>query len=267
MVKAKASSLKASAPKTMWQRCCAGYRATKNYLDSPGILPWVLNILLAFLIIKFIVFPALSLVFGSALPVVAVMSGSMEHRADGDGVVCGRVVGDAYTGSLDAYWNMCGGWYEERGITQDQFAAFPIKRGFNKGDIMVILGPSRGAIEVGDTIVFQSREAYPIIHRVVGVTEADGARVYQTKGDHNPDQIVSYFVVDARGAASVCHKNGVPVRCSEGSLVTKATPGATAVLDETMVKQDAIIGRAIVRIPFLGWIKIWFSDAVNAIMR
>lgn len=230
-------------------------------------MPWILNILLAFLIIKFLVFPALSLIFGSALPVVAVMSGSMDHRADDSGVVCGRVAGDAYSGSLDAYWNQCGGWYEERGIALEQFAAFPLKRGFNKGDIMVILGPSRGAIEVGDTIVFQSRESYPIIHRVVAVMSTPKGVVYGTKGDHNPAQIASYFVVDVRGAASACHKNSVPVRCSDGSLVTRTTPGAIALLDETMVQHEAVIGRAIVRIPWLGWIKIWFSDAVNAIVR
>lgn len=216
---------------TAWQRVRSWYRSAKGYLDSPGILPWILNILLAFLIIKFVVFPALSLIFGSALPVVAVMSGSMEHRAGADGVVCGRVVGESYSGSLDAYWNTCGGWYEERGIDFATFSSFPLKRGFNKGDIMVILGPSRGVIEVGDTIVFQSREPYPIIHRVIAVTETAAGPVYSTKGDHNPIQIVTY------------------------------------ILDETAVPHDAVIGRAIVRIPWLGWIKIWFSDAVNAILR
>jgi signal peptidase I len=252
---------------TLWQRCGVWYRVTKQYLDSPGILPWLLNILLAFLIIKFIVFPALSLIFGSALPVVAVMSGSMDHRADADDTICGRAVGEAYSGSLDAYWNMCGGWYEERGITFEQFAAFPLKRGFHKGDIMVILGPSRGMIAVGDTIVFQSREAYPIIHRVVAVTSTPEGMVYGTKGDHNSDQIVSYFAVDGRGFVSPCHKNGVPSSCSDGEQVRPTTPGAIAILDETQVPHEAVIGRAIVRIPWLGWIKIWFSDAINAIVR
>jgi signal peptidase I len=227
------------------------------------VLPWVLSVLLAFLIIKFLVFPTLGLLFGSELPLVAVMSGSMEHDPNSDGLVCGRVAPPSYRGSLDDFWSLCGEWYESRGIIREQWDEFPLRRGFDKGDIMLLVGPTRGTVERGDIIVFHSREAHPIIHRVIERSTTPEGVLFQTKGDHNPDQIVVYVVADSLGRVSPCHSGGVPVPCAAGSPVRRDVPGAFAVLDEMAVSEDALIGRAVLRIPWLGWIKIGFSEAVS----
>jgi signal peptidase I len=237
-------------------------RAAKAYLDGPGVLPWVLNVLLAFVLIKFVLFPGLGLAFGSELPVVAVMSGSMEHEADAAGMVCGRPVPASYDASFNAFWDLCGDWYASRGIDRAAFEGFTLHRGFDKGDIMVILGPGRGSIDVGDVIVFRSREPYPIIHRVVAIDRSGEGVTYQTKGDHNPAQIVTYVVTDGRGLVAACHREGAPVRCSEGLPVTRETPGAIPILDETRVKGEDVIGHAVLRIPWLGWVRIWATDAL-----
>jgi len=141
-----------------------------------------------------------------------------------------KMCGNAYDGkkhfNLDEYWQECGGWYEEVEIAKDEFLNFPFKNGFNKGDIMILVGKDIKEIEVGETIVFRSSRKDPIIHRVVKKNE-DGEIVLQTKGDNNED-----------------------------SIKNKA-------LDETNLKEDVIIGKAVIRVPLLGYIKILFVDYVG----
>ena len=50
--------------------------------EDDSVLSWIVNIILAFVLIKFIVYPGLGLVFGTDFPVVAVVSGSMEHEGN-----------------------------------------------------------------------------------------------------------------------------------------------------------------------------------------
>ena len=48
--------------------------------EDDSIWSWMLNIILAFVLIKFIVYPGLGLLLGTSYPVVAVVSESMEHN-------------------------------------------------------------------------------------------------------------------------------------------------------------------------------------------
>ena len=183
--------------------------------NDDSVLSWIANIALAFILIKFIVYPALGFLLQTTHPVVAVVSESMEHR-----------------GGFDAWWENSRVWYTSNGISKDSFEGFPMKNGFNKGDIMVLKGKSPKDIKVGDIIVFWSQRKDPIIHRVVKKWNGDGRYRFQTKGDNyrtNPSSIKSPF------------------------------------LDETDVVQEQIVGNAILRIPFLGYVKIWFVDLLNLI--
>ncbi len=180
--------------------------------ESDSWWSWPVNLLLAFILIKFIVYPGLGFIFGTAFPVVAVVSGSMEH----DGSFSDWWLSSAYCSASCSQED----WYAGYGITEEQFKEFSFKNGFNKGDIMVLKGVEPKNIKIGDVLVFQS--AYgnePIIHRVVAIfgDETTGF-VYQTKGDHNGDS---------------------------GNI-------------DKEIQQDAVYGKAIFRIPFLGWIKIAF---------
>ena len=47
--------------------------------NGEGILSWVTCFVLAYVLIKFAVYPLLGIVFGTQFPIVAVVSGSMEH--------------------------------------------------------------------------------------------------------------------------------------------------------------------------------------------
>lgn len=193
------------------------------YDDS--LLSWMVNVLLAFLIVKFIFYPGLSLIVGTPLPLVAVTSPSMEHRASTDNAIprmCGNTVEETGFFNLEEWWSVCGQWYEENtNISFQDFEEFPLSNGFNKGDIILLRGPS--SIEIGDVVVFQARKKYPIIHRVINTSDD---RIV-TKGDNNPGLI----------------------KDSE--------------LDEENVQREVVIGKAYAKIPYLGYVKIWFTAFVE----
>ena len=246
-----------------WSQLKTGWKQARKFLAEDTVLSWIANLLIAFVIIKFIVYPGLGLLLGTSLPVVAVVSSSMDHSAI-NAEICGQQVIDSYSGSLDQFWDVCGGWYEQKGITKEQFQAFSFKNGFKKGDIMVLVGTKRSNLKLGDILVFQTSQSYPIIHRIINLSDqSDGSGLYQTKGDHNSAQIQQYVLFDEFGKASACQSNGLAAPCFVGSPVTMNTPGAVRVIDESHITKEQVIGKAVIKIPWFGWIKIWFTDIVQ----
>ncbi len=127
---------------------------------------WIISIIFLFILIKLIIFPSLSFVTGTELPLAIVESCSMYHGE-----------------SFDSWWEIQGNWYEDKEITKQQFEKFPLKNGFSKGHIFFVLGTKKQDLKIGDTIIFISGNANrPIIHRVVSLDPL------QTKGDHNNAQ-------------------------------------------------------------------------------
>jgi len=180
--------------------------------EDNSIWSWIANVVIAFILIKFIVYPGLGLLLTTSHPVVAVVSESMEHNM-----------------KFDGWWEKNKDWYMENGINKEDFNTFSFKNGFNKGDIMFLVGKDAENVEIGDTIVFRSSRKDPIIHRVVKKFDDNGI-YFQTKGDNNEDSI----------------KNDK--------------------LDETNLGEDVIIGKAAFRIPLLGYIKIWFVEIIEIIL-
>ena len=124
---------------------------------SDSLISWVISFILAFLIVKYVIYVGLGLLFGTGFPIVAVVSGSMEH----DGL------------DFDSWWNENSKWYESNDISLEMFNEFDFKRGFNKGDIMVLFGVEAKNINKGDILVFEANSKYPVIHRVVKVWSED----------------------------------------------------------------------------------------------
>ena len=181
--------------------------------EDNSIWSWIANIILAFVLIKFIVYPGLGLMLQTSHPVVAVVSESMEHNSN-----------------FDDWWNKASKWYIDNGVKKEDFNTFPLKKGFDKGDIMVLKGKKAENIKIGDVVVFWSAKKDPIIHRVVKKWQEDNIYYFQTKGDNyitNPVSIKSSF------------------------------------LDETKISEEQIVGNAVARIPLLGYIKIWFVELLN----
>lgn len=196
---------------------------TKKFFDwlwnSDSIWSWIISLILAFIIVRFIFFPLLSLAFAASLPLVVVESGSMHHP--------GNFIGNSLglQGSFETWWQQSGAWYEGRNITKQEAKSWPLRTGLEKGDIVVVMG--YGKPKIGDIIVFEANQAHPVIHRVINKSVINGKTVYSTKGDNNPDQLYS----------------------------------------EKQISEEAIIGKAVIRIPKLGWLKLVFVEIINSFRR
>ena len=141
------------------------------FWEEDSLLSWIVNIIVAFLLIKGVIYPGLGLILQTSHPVVAVISQSMEHD-----------------GSFDDWWLSQQSWYEEKGITKEAFMEYDFKNGFNRGDIMLLKGLKKNEAKVGDIIVYNSYiRKEPIIHRIVKAERGGGYEYYSTKGDHNKE--------------------------------------------------------------------------------
>ncbi len=186
--------------------------------EDESIWSLLVNAIIAFVLIKYLIYPGLGFILATNLPIVAVVSGSMEHD-----------------GSFDEWWmssarcnaKVCTQeeWYQRHEITKAEFKEYAFRNGFNKGDIMILKGTEAKNINTGDVIVFQADRPDPIIHRVVKITNTGGSRVFYTKGDHNIDM---------------------------GDI-------------DQEIQENEVLGKAIFRIPLLGWIKILFMYIISPI--
>lgn len=100
----------------------------------------------------------MSLVTGTALPLAIVESCSMYHE--------GNILSN-----FNDWFQKHEIKYENIRINQTEFSDFPLRKGFNKGDILLITRANPEKIEVGDIIIFQSDLKNPIIHRIISIKE------------------------------------------------------------------------------------------------
>lgn len=169
-----------------------------KFLKKDTFASLVVSLILAFLFIKFVFFPALSLVTGTSLPLVIVESCSMHHQEDG--------FEKTFTSPI----------YEGLGIKLEDTINWPFQNGFSKGDVIFVVGADN--IEIGDVIIFNGGSRYPLIHRVISIEDT-----YSTKGDNyktNSDQL----------------------------------------LVEKRIEKDQIVGKALLKVPAAGWLKLIFFE-------
>ena len=191
-----------------------------NWLwHSDSILSWVVSLVLAFIVVKFIFFPLLSFTLATSLPLVVVESSSMEHPSAG---FMGNVI--RTQNSFDSWWNNKGSWYEKKGLEKQEAESWPLRTGFDKGDIMLVSGRGKDP-EVGDVIIFEANQKHPLIHRIVSVDPKTG--VIETKGDNNAGQL---------------------------SI-------------EKSIAEDAVIGKAVIKVPKLGWLKLFFVETFETFSK
>ncbi len=179
--------------------------------EEDSVWSWLANIAIAFVLIKFIVYPGLGFILSTTHPIVAVVSSSMEHP-----------------GSFESWWKQHEEFYKEYEINEKEFKTYIFSNGFNKGDIIVLKGIEPKNIKIGEVIVFDAGKSDPIIHRVIRGWKENNVYYFQTKGDNN----------------------------------ARSLPGI-----ETRVREDKIIGRAVFRVPLLGYIKIWFVQLLQLFSR
>jgi hypothetical protein len=170
-----------------------------KFLKKDNWASFGVTLLIAFIVIKFIFFPGLSLISGTSLPIVIVESCSMYHHEEG--------FENTFTSPI----------YEKYGISLGDTRWWDFPNGFSKGDLIFAVGAKN--IKVGDVIIFHGGSTNPLIHRVVKVGET-----YSTKGDNyktNSQQLTS----------------------------------------ELNIREEQIIGKALFKIPMVGWIKLIFFES------
>ncbi|RMD66637.1 S26 family signal peptidase [Candidatus Pacearchaeota archaeon] len=122
--------------------------------------------------------------------------------------------------SFDAWWDFNNFWYVKHNISKKDFEKFPFKNGLNKGDVIFVWG--RSPVKQGDVIIFKpnpnSIARNPIIHRVISLSPL------ATKGDNNQIQLVP------------------------GNNINS--------IDETHISEEQVMGKAVLRIPYIGWLKL-----------
>lgn len=169
---------------------------------------WFISIVFLFIVIKFIFFPILSLMTGTILPLAIVESCSMYHK------------GDMFS-SFDSWWEKHEEKYTPLNISKEEFKKLIFRNGFNKGDILFIVGANPDKIKIGDVLIFDGSSRNPLIHRVVGIKEENSKKIFTTMGDNN------WGTLDV----------------------------------EKEIQENQIIGKASSRlVPLVGWIKLIFFE-------
>jgi len=195
--------------------------------NSTSVYSLIFDLIVIFVLIKFIAYPVIGVAFQTSHPIVAVVSGSMEHHPDKYGI-CGvtdPIQLENYIENYTNWWEYCGYWYLKDNISKSEFKSFSISSGLNIGDIVFLHGMPAKDIKVGDIIVFNSqRLGEPIIHRVVKKSIINGSYFFQTKGDNNPASIANV---------------------------------------EFNIPAKEIVGVAAFKIPYLGYVKVLSMDFVN----
>lgn len=172
---------------------------------------WAFSILFIFIFIRLIFFPGLSLITGTSLPLAIVESCSMYHE--------GNLLSD-----FDSWWDRHEDKYLDLNINKSQFEEFSMVKGFNKGDILFVIGANPDKLELGDVVIFNANQRNPIIHRIIEINEPSngiGTRTFSTIGDNNDGQITF----------------------------------------ERNIQENQLVGKASFRaLPYLGWVKLVFYE-------
>lgn len=175
-----------------------------EFLKEDSWQSFIVSLFIIIILIRFILFPLLSFITASPLPLVLVESCSMYHHD-----------------SFDEWWEINSEKYSPLGISKEDFEKFQLNHGLNKGDIVILW--NHGNYEIGDIAVFTPSEEFnlphPIIHRIVETNED----FFSTLGD-----------------------NG------------RTNPGQAGF--EKNIPQEAVLGKAVGRIPYVGWIKLIFFE-------
>jgi len=188
-----------------WNKTKIYSKKVLAFLKEDSWSSFFVNLVIAFLIIKFIFFPLISLVMGSTMPLVIVESCSMYHSLSMEEVMKNQI-------------------YSSFNLTYEDSKSWKFNHGLSKGDIILVSRANN--VKVGDVIIFRGGSTNPIIHRVISTNPL------QTKGDHNAAQLSS-------------GNNAIGV-------------------DETNIKEEQLVGKAVFRIPFLGWVKLVFFEFMRS---
>jgi len=125
-----------------------------------------------------------------------------------------------HEGNLSEWWAIHSDWYEKNDIDLFEIEDYWNFKNGLNKGDIIIIKGSKD-YKKGEIIIFKIQEKNtPIIHRIVDTERLDGKLTYSTKGDHNDGQL----------------------------------------LQELIITKEQVVGKAIGRIPGVGWIKLFFVE-------
>ena len=124
----------------------------------------------------------------------------------------------------------------------------------NPGDIVFIRG--RDSYEPGDIVVFSGWIDTPIIHRIVARVDLSGEEPIIDRWQ-DFDELDDETLIE-RGRETDPHETVYYV--TKGDNNPKCDQCSTG---EPLVTEDEIYGRSILRIPYLGWVKLTFTELIR----
>jgi signal peptidase I len=154
--------------------------------NEESVISYVVFIAVAFIVLKFLVFPAVLMVTGYS-DIAAVVSESMYHGGS----------------QINYSFN---DWLEFNGYNMSKVSEWPFQDGLNVGDVILVKKVPAEQIKTGDIVLFYAPQGQ-IIHRVIKTRQVDNSTFYTTKGDAN--------------VASLTVEKDIPYNEIKGKLIAK----------------------------------------------
>ncbi|MEM1535664.1 MAG: signal peptidase I [Candidatus Pacearchaeota archaeon] len=128
-----------------------------------------------------------------------------------------------HEGNFEKWFSLHGSWYEKNNITKQEILDYWPYLNGLNKGDIIVLKGSK-EYKKGEIIVFRAEgKKTPIIHRIVSIKNESNKTIYSTKGDRNDGQL----------------------------------------LEEIAITKEQIVGKAIARVPALGWIKLFFVEILK----
>ena len=213
-----------------------------NWLwNSDSWFSYVIFLILVFIIIKFIFLPGLGLIFGTSLPMAIVESSSMDHHSleyclkAEQYTKDGRLFVQCTQWSIENY-DICGKKFlESKYLNFDEYwqtcGNWYENKSISKEQFSNF--KFKNGFRKGDIIIIFGKKAINVGDVIIFDAGRNNPLIHriisqsplQTKGDHNNEQLT----------------------------------------EEKSINSDQIVGVAVARIPYLGWLKLYFVEIINKI--
>lgn len=215
------------------------------------------------------------LIFGAQMlvPLVAVTSQSMLHHSGQDS------------------WRT---WLMNEGIPSEKIETFPLKSGFDRGDMILVKTPDgKGEIlgvefptlfsttKLGDVVIYNRDKEHgrgePIIHRVVGIVRVKNFTVTGTEGtlecltEEDFEKKYIPWVVNCLNGKKCPYwqfpqegdLNFYLTKGDNNPQVDQCGSGAIAY----PVNEEQLSARGWIRIPYVGWLKLILNEVLKLFLR
>ena len=237
-----------------------------------SLLSWVAFVLVATILIKFVFYPLIGLIFQTSLPIVAVVSSSMDHN-----------------GNFDSWWNsqaVCGKEFCDYNLIyyRNIIPKEIFKPNMNKAEMLLTYTEKA---EFGDFIVFFDKNKDIVCKKEIcnqnlfyfsyNISK-ENFREFRFKNGFNKGdmlvltgikpkniQIGDVVVYDGNYKGPIIHRvTGKFIENNKYYFIFKGDNNQDR--DPVNVDENKIIGKAVLIVPYAGWVKVIFTDMINKII-